>query len=184
MQEQPKRPVRRPGTENVRRTMLNSNIIQLIGNVLLSYGSSCCWKRISKDCSLVSERTDHERLHWIVNRITATRKLAKWCLRLPESDFEVVHRTCIRHQAAHALFCFRTTEMDKCRLEDDVTAILITEAKPECWKFERDANIWHGLPRSDTMHTGKPALHEVQQMSDGTVNGGLLTIHDCPNDWL
>lgn len=48
-------------------------------------------------------RTDHDALRWILNMADATGKLARFCQRLQELEFDVVHREGIKHQAADAL---------------------------------------------------------------------------------
>lgn len=49
-------------------------------------------------------RTDHDTLIWILNMADATRKLARWCIRLQELYFYVVHRSCMKNRAADVLF--------------------------------------------------------------------------------
>lgn len=64
-------------------------------------------------------RTDHEALKWIRDKGDATGMLARWCLRLNELEYDVMHRAGMKHQAAEVLLPLGTTEYDTSKVNDD-----------------------------------------------------------------
>lgn len=56
--------------------------------------------------------TNYESSRWVLSLADSNGRLQRWCLRLLDFDFEVVHRAGIKHQAADALSRMRTKGAD------------------------------------------------------------------------
>lgn len=56
--------------------------------------------------SWFTTQTDHEALQLILNMTEAIRNLARWCLRLSEFGFKIVHQAGVKiKQPMHYLAC-------------------------------------------------------------------------------
>lgn len=107
----------------------------------------------------------------------AIRKLVRR-LRLSQFSFEVVRQTEIKNQVMDTLSSLPTNGMDDSILEDDVPVLKIAKVQTERKKTKADTKIGHSLPCDDGIATVKPALPEVLQVLDGTVDDELLTTRD------
>lgn len=108
----------------------------------------------------------------------ATGKLARWCLRLSEFGFEVIHRISVKNGAADQLSHFPPPGMNDSPFGDNVLVPVITEEQPVGGKTERNTKTWHSLPCNNGIETIKPAFPDIVKVSDGTVNEKRLNTRD------
>lgn len=71
---------------------------------------------------------DHDELCWIFNLADAWGKLARWRLRLFKSEWNVVHRARIKHQASDELLRVPTAGEDKADLNNAPPELTIVPA--------------------------------------------------------
>lgn len=69
--------------------------------------------------------TDHDSHKRVPNLKTSARRITGWNLILSEYEFDVVHRTEIKLQAADVLSRLQTTQKDRKTLEEDLPELAI-----------------------------------------------------------
>lgn len=70
-------------------------------------------------------KTDYKDFKCLFPLSDASGKLARWCVGLSEFEFNTLHQTGIRHQAADTLLRLPTVESDKSKLDDEVAVLNI-----------------------------------------------------------
>lgn len=83
--------------------------------------------------AILKLRMEHSSLWWILKRAGATDKLTFWKLLLMESDFEVVYKAVVKHQAADALSRLLTNGSYRTLLENDILIMAVTSPKCNPW---------------------------------------------------
>lgn len=78
-------------------------------------------------------KTNHDSLKWILNVTVSNAGIARWRLRLPEIEIDVLHRVEIRHQVADAQSQLPTTGESRKPFENDlpIPAINVIENERE-----------------------------------------------------
>lgn len=102
--------------------MLKTGMAKLTEKASPWYGR--CWYSPYLGGTRFTTGTDREALKWKLNPVDATRKLARWRVRLSEMEFDVFHSAGTKHQATDALSRFPTTGED---------GNLIDDALQACW---------------------------------------------------
>ena len=74
-------------------------------------------------------RTDHEALRWVRNLADSSSRLARWCLRSAEYDFEVQYRPGVKHQLADGVSRLRTDRGDTAPVDDEVPCFAVQYAE-------------------------------------------------------
>lgn len=77
-------------------------------------------------------RTDHDSVKTVLSLVKSTRRLALFCLRLSEFEFDIFCRAGIEHQAAEAFSRLPTTEEDDTPLEDDLPLLATDTIENHC----------------------------------------------------
>lgn len=75
--------------------------------------------------------TDGEASKWFLTSPNVSGKLLRWRLRVPELDFEVVHRDGIRHQALDALSSLKTEGSDKTNRYEQLLVFIVDEPEEQ-----------------------------------------------------
>lgn len=78
-------------------------------------------------------RPNQDALKGMLNLSNATVKLEQWCLRLSRMEFEGVHRTGIKHQAADA-WSQIPAAAESCNSIDDAIPVMLISPLPMRWK--------------------------------------------------
>lgn len=99
-------------------------------------------------------RTDHEALWSILTTADATGKSAQWSLTLLHFEFDIVHRTCIKHQVADVLSRFKTNVEDTNPLEDKFSAPTIpwNHSYVRLWRKQKACSL-----RENSMTRSQPS---------------------------
>lgn len=59
--------------------------------------------RLYHEHTWLTNRVDLDALKWILNHLHGSKRLARWRLRLPNFDFDVVNQAAAKHRAANSL---------------------------------------------------------------------------------
>lgn len=70
-------------------------------------------------------RTDHDALKWNLSLTDFAKRLARWRLGLAKFEFDVIHRTSIKHQAADAILRLNTSCKGESPLGNDLSLYAI-----------------------------------------------------------
>lgn len=77
------------------------------------------------DWTKLTLRIDYDALRWTLGRADGSEQLARWRLRISESEYEVQYRSGVKHNVADAMSCLITNGLEEASVEDDIPCFTI-----------------------------------------------------------